>query len=71
MDPKTGNLDGPVSLKTATTPGQQHKQWVLRVGSPTSGLGGSQGHTWPRCETSAKDEAKHNKEKGLEGVAAE
>jgi hypothetical protein len=25
----------------------------------------------PRSETSAKDEAKHNKEKGLEGVAAQ
>jgi hypothetical protein len=34
-------------------------------------LGGSQGQTWLRDETSANDKSKHNMEKCPKGVAAE
>ena len=40
-------------------------------GFSADGSGGSQGQTGPRIEISANGEAKHDKEKGSEGVAAE
>jgi hypothetical protein len=36
-------LDHPVSLKAPAASGQQHKQWIHKLGSSTDGLGGSQG----------------------------
>jgi hypothetical protein len=44
---------------------------VPKDGSSVDKSGGSQGQTGPRSETSANDEAKHNVEKGPEGVAVE
>jgi hypothetical protein len=60
-------LDHPVSSKTATAPGQQHKQWMPKDGSSTDGSGSSQGQTGMRSQTSANDEVEHNTKKGLEG----
>jgi hypothetical protein len=63
--------DGPISLKIATTPSQQHEQWAPKDGSSADESGSSRGQIGLRSETSANEEAKPNVEKGPEMVEIE
>jgi hypothetical protein len=62
--------NGLVSLKIAAALGQQCKQWVPKDGPFADGSRGNQGQSRPRGETLANDGAKHDTEKGPEGVVA-
>jgi hypothetical protein len=50
--------------------GQQHNHWVSKAGSSTDGSGDSQDQTGLRDDILAKEEGKHNIDKGLKEVAA-
>jgi hypothetical protein len=63
--------DGQILSKTSIAPGQQHRQWVPKVGSSADASESSQGQTRPRSEASTNDEMKPDVEKGPEEMTAE